>query len=106
MKVCLYVDFVQCTFEIIGASLSEPHINMKFVCLSVCLSTVCRSVRMFMTRKYTRVVLFYGVPSVVDCSVYGRFGALLCKPMFNKHVVTNNMNKQVLILRSKYIDDR
>ena len=29
------------------------------------------------------------VPSVVDCNVYGRFGALLCTPTFNKHVVTN-----------------
>ena len=31
--------------------------------------SVCRSVRTFMTRKYTRVILIYGVPSVVDCSV-------------------------------------
>ena len=39
---------------LIGASLSEPHINVKFVQF-VCLS-VCRSVRTFMTRKYTRVI--------------------------------------------------
>ena len=52
-----------------------------------------------MTQKYTRVVLIYGVPSVVDCNISGGFGALLCMPMFNKHVVTNNINKQVLILR-------
>ena len=46
----------------IGASLSEPHINVKFVrsvCLSVCLS-VFLSVRTFMTRKYTTTVLIYG----------------------------------------------
>ena len=57
-------------------------------CLSVFLS-VCT----FMTRKYTRVVLIYGVPLVVDSSVYGPFGELLCMPTFNKHVVTNNKNK-------------
>ena len=39
-------------------SLSECHINVKFVRF-VCLS-VCCSVRTFMTRKYTRVVLIYG----------------------------------------------
>ena len=90
--------------EPIGASLSEPHINMKFVrliyltvCLSVCLCT-------FITQKYTRVVVIYGVPLVVDSSVYGAVGELLCMPMFNKHVVTNNKNKQVLILRSKFIN--
>ena len=58
------------------------------------------SVRMFITRKYTRIVVIYGVPLVVDSSVYGAFGELLCMPMFNKHVVTNNKNKQVPILRS------
>ena len=63
--------------------------------------SVCLSVHTFMTRKYTTNLW---VPSVVDCSVYGRFGALLCTPTFNKHLVTNNMNKQVLILRSKFID--
>ena len=81
----------------IGASLSEPHINVKFVRL-VCLS-VFLSVRTFMTRKYTRIVVIYGVPLVVDSSVYGPFGELLCMPTFNKHVATNNKNKQVLILR-------
>ena len=82
---------------LIGASLSEPHINVKFVRL-VCLS-VFLSVRTFMTRKYTRIVVIYGVPLVVDSSVYGAFGELLCMPTFNKHVATNNKNKQVLILR-------
>ena len=87
----------------IGASLSEPHINVKFVrlvCLSICLS-FCLSVRTFMTRKYTRIVVIYGVPLVVDSSVYGAFGELLCMPTFNKHVATNNKNKQVLILRKQ-----
>ena len=59
---------------------------------------------MFITRKYTRVVVIYGVPLVVDSSIYGAVGELLCMPTFNKHVVTNNKNKQVLILRSKFID--
>ena len=54
---------------------------------------------MFMTRKRTRIVVIYGVPLVVDSSVYGAFGELLCMPTFNKHVATNNKNKQVLILR-------
>ena len=56
-----------------GTSLSEPYINVKFVnsvCLSVCLSFFL-SVCTFMTRKFTRVVLIYGVSSVVDCGVYG-----------------------------------
>ena len=83
---------------IFGASLSEPHINVKFV------RFVCLSVRMFITQKYTRVVVIYGVPLVVDSSVYGAVGELLCMPMFNKHVVTNSKNKQILILRSKFID--
>ena len=76
---------------LIGASLSEPHINVKFMRL------VCLSVRTFMTRKYT-IVVICRVPVVVDSSVYGDFGELLCMSMFNKHVVTNNKNKQVLIL--------
>ena len=54
-----------------------------------------------MTRKYTRIVVIYGVPLVVDCSVYGAFGELFCMPTFNKHVVTNNKNKQALILRKQ-----
>ena len=89
--------------QLIGASLSEPHINVKFVrlvCLSVCLS-FCLSVRTFITRKYTRTVVIYGVPLVVDSSVYGAFSELLCMPMFNKHVATNNKNKQVPILRKQ-----
>ena len=88
-----------CSAGLIGVSLSEPHINVKFVQL-VCLS-VFLSVRMFMTRKYTRIVVVYGVPLVVDSNVYGTFGELLCMPTFNKHVVTNNKNKQVLILRKQ-----
>ena len=51
---------------VIGASLSEPHIYVKYV-NSVCLS-VCLSVRTFITRQFTNVVLIYGVPSTVDCS--------------------------------------
>ena len=51
---------------LIGASLSEPHIYVKYV-NSVCLS-VCLSVRTFITRQFTNVVLIYGVPSTVDCS--------------------------------------
>ena len=54
-----------------------------------------------MTRKYTRIVVIYGVPLLVDSSVYGAFGELLCMPTFNKHVVTNNKNKQVLIATKK-----
>ena len=48
-----------------------------------------------MMQKYTRVVLIYGVPSVADGSVYDGFSELPCMPMFNKHIVTNNVNKQV-----------
>ena len=58
---------------------------------------------MFMT-QYTRAVLIYGVPSVVDYSIYGIFSQLPCMPIFNKHVVTNTINKQVLLLRSKFMD--
>ena len=36
-----------------------------------------------MTRKYTRIVVIYGVPLVVDSSVYGAFGELLCMPTFS-----------------------
>ena len=54
-----------------------------------------------MTQKYTRIVVIYGVPLVVDSSVYGAFGELLYMPTFNKHVATNNKNKQVLILRKQ-----
>ena len=89
--------------DIWGEPERAPHKRkVRAACLSVCLSvflSVFLSVRTFMTRKYTRVVLIYGVPLVVDSSVYGVFGELLCMPMFNKHVATNNKNKQVLILR-------
>ena len=54
--------------NIVGASLSKPYINVKFVRL-VCLS-ICLSVRTFMKRKYTRVVVIYGVSLVVDSSIY------------------------------------
>ena len=74
--------------------------EVRAACLSICLS-FCLSVRTFMTRKYTRIVVIYGIPLVVDCSVYGAFGELLCMPTFNKHVATNNKNKQVLILRKQ-----
>ena len=78
----------------------EVRVACLSVCLSVCLS-FCLSVRTFMTRKYTRIVVIYGVPLVIDSSIYGAFGELLCMPMFNKHVATNNKNKQVLILRKQ-----
>ena len=84
-----------CVDKIIwGEPERAPHKRefVRLVCLSVC--TV-------MTRKYTRIVVIYGVPLVVDSSVYGAFGELLCMPTFNKHVVTNNKNKQVLILRKQ-----
>ena len=54
--------------------------HKREVC-AACLS-VFLSVRTFMIRKYTRVVLIYGVPLVVDSSVYGAFGELLCMSMF------------------------
>ena len=73
-----------------------PH--KREVCVA-CLS-VFLSVRTFMIRKYTRVVLIYRVPLLVDSSVYGAFGELLCM-LFNKYVATNNKNKQVLILRKQ-----
>ena len=56
-----------------------------------------------MTRKYTKIVVIYGIPLVVDSNVYGAFGELLCMPTFNKHVATNNKNKQVLILRKRLL---
>ena len=56
---------------------------------------------MFMTQKYTRIVVIYRVPLIVDSSVYGAFGELLCMPTFKKNVVANNKNKQVLILRKQ-----
>ena len=52
---------------IIGVSLSEPHIYVKYV-NSVYLS-FCLSVCTFITRQFTNVVLIYGVPSTVDCSI-------------------------------------
>ena len=87
------LSFSKLSFKAVffGASMSKPHINVKFMRL-VCLS-FCLSVHRFMTRKYTRIVVIYGIPLVVDSSVYGFFGELLCMPMFNKHVATNNKNK-------------
>ena len=82
-------------FSIIGASLSEPHINVKFM-RSVCLYVHDTKIYKSSTNLQ--------VPLVVDCSVHGGFDALFCTPTFNKHVVTNNLNKQVLVLRSKFID--
>ena len=73
--------------------------NVKFVrlvCLSFCLF-VCPYVH------YTKIYKNSSnlrIPLVVDSSIYGAFGELLCMPMFNKHVVTNK-NKQVLILRKQ-----
>ena len=66
--VCLYV-FVT---KVFGASLSEPHINVKFVrsvCLSVYLSVSLSFCPHIHDTKYARVILIYGAPSVVDCSV-------------------------------------
>lgn len=58
----------------------------------------CLSVCTFMTQEDTRVVVIYGMPLVVDSSVYGAFGELLCMPTFNNHVVTSK------VLRCKFID--
>ena len=60
LQACKCLDLCKaCVFDwIIVASLSEPHINVKFV-RSVGLS-VFLSVRTFMTRKYARTVLIYG----------------------------------------------
>ena len=52
-------------------------------------------------RGLTRAVLIYWVSLVVDSSDNGAFGELLCMPTFNKHVATNNKNKQVPILRKQ-----
>ena len=65
--------------EIIGVSLSEPHISavhMNFICLDIYLSVHA---------IIKDVVLIYGVPLIVDCSVEDLFCALLCVPTFNKH---------------------
>ena len=48
-----------------------------------------------MTRKYTRVVLIYEVLLVVDSSIYGTFGELLCMPTFNKHVASDKQQEQI-----------
>ena len=62
-------DIADSLTTIWGEPERAPHKReVRAVGRSVCLS-VCRSVRTFMTRKYTRVILIYGVPSVVDCSV-------------------------------------
>ena len=86
------------TFQLYwGEPEQAPHkCEVRAACLSFFLS-----VRTFMTRKYTRIVVIYGVPLVDDSSVYGAFGELLCMPTFNKHVATNNKNKQVFILRKQ-----
>ena len=49
---------------------------------------------MFMTQKYTRIVVIYRVPLIVDSSVYGAFGELLCMPTFKKNVVANKQQEQ------------
>ena len=78
-----------------------PHkCKVRVACLSVFMS-VFLSVRTFVTQKYTRIVVIYGVSLVVDNSIYGAFGELLCMPTFNKLVAANNKNKQVLILRKQ-----
>ena len=67
-------------FRVIGANLSKPHINK--VCtahLSVCPYVHDRKIYMSSSN----------LPLVVDSSVYGPFGELLCMPTFNKHVVSN-----------------
>ena len=83
-EVTLWLNISKIQSNIWGEPERAPY--KREVC-AVGLS-VCLSVRTF-------------IPSVVDCS---GFGALVCTPTFNKHVVTNNLNKQVLILRSKFID--
>ena len=101
-NILLYMNQDVCTYQHIwGEPERAPHKReVCAACLSVYLS-FCLSVRTFMTRKYTRIVVIYGVPLVIDSSVYGAFGELLCMPTFNKHVATNNKNKQVLILRKQ-----
>ena len=61
-------DNCACMNSMIRASLSEPHIYVKYVILSVCLS-----VRTFITLQFTNVVLIYGVPLTVDCSFEADF---------------------------------
>ena len=58
---------------IIGVSLSEPHINVKFVrfvCLSVCLSfcPYVHDTKIYKSNTNLRHNLCLRVPSVVDCS--------------------------------------
>ena len=74
MLLLLHAEVIQlcdhCPYECTlicywGEPERAPHIREVHV---VGLS-VCRSVRTFMTQKSTRVVLIYGVPSVVDCSI-------------------------------------
>ena len=78
---------------LVGASLGDPHINVKFV-RSVCLSSC----------PYVHDTKIYKINTNLRGTFVCGFGALFCAPTFNKHVVTNNMNKQVLILRSKLTD--
>ena len=86
-----------CSCDVVGASLSEPHINVKFVRL-ICLS-VCPYVHDM--KKYIRIVVIYGVPLVVDSSIYGAFGKLLYMPTFNKHVATKTKTNRFLYLRKQ-----
>ena len=56
---------------------------------------------MFMTQQFINVVLIYGVPSAVDCSFED---GVFCTVFVNKHIVTNKLNKQLIKLRSKFMD--
>ena len=67
------------------------------VCAACLFAAICLSVCLYVydTKIYKNSTNLR-VPSVVDCNIYDDgFSELPCMPMLNKHVVTNNVNKQV-----------
>ena len=103
-QVCTWFLEIVSSVCIWGEPERAPHKReVRAVCLSVYLSVYLSFCPYVHDTKIYKSSTNLRVPSVVDCSVYNGFGALLCIPTFNKHVVTNNMNQQVLILRSKFI---
>ena len=96
-SIFYHLTVVSCAhklFYIVATNWGEPERaphkrKVRAACLSVC-------PYVHDTKIYKNSVI-YGVPLVVDSSVYGAFDELLCMPTFNKHVATNK-NKQVLIL--------